>query len=56
LDTAELYDPSSRSWKRTENMIYPRRDGAAAKLLDGKVLLIGGSYDITLDSAELYYP
>jgi hypothetical protein len=55
-NAAELYDPLSRSWKLIEGMIYPRKNGAAVKLLDVKVLVIGGFYDKSLDSAELFYP
>jgi hypothetical protein len=53
LNIAELYDPSSETWRRTEDMIYPRRNSATVKLLDEKVLLVGGYYHKSLDSVEL---
>ena len=55
LDTAELYDPSSETCILTEDMIYSRRDAVAVKILDGKILMMGGSSNKPLDSAELYY-
>ncbi|MEX0630167.1 MAG: kelch repeat-containing protein [Chloroflexota bacterium] len=54
--SAQLYDPSSRSWSATGNMIeFSRSDYTATLLRDGKVLVAGG-YPSPLASAELYDP
>src|SRR5215467_12633686 len=61
--TAELYDPSTRAFTATGNMITPRAFGASATLLpDGKVLFAGGTIDSNSSGetitarAELYDP
>ena len=53
LATAELYDPISGTWTATAEMIEARLYHTATLLLDGRVLVAGGS---TSASAELYNP
>jgi N-acetylneuraminic acid mutarotase len=50
-DSAELYDPSTGSWTAAASMIAGGGGHTATLLLDGNVLVIGGS-----NSAELYDP
>ncbi len=63
--SAELYDPRTRTFTATGNMITPRRWHTATLVADGRVLIAGGdSYDSsgsaipsgTQSSAELYDP
>lgn len=42
LDTAELYEPATRTWTRTGSLGTRRALHAAALLSDGKVLVAGG--------------
>jgi N-acetylneuraminic acid mutarotase len=59
LASAEVYDPGSRKWVATGDLISTRfQRGTAALLGDGKVLLAGGfeSGEQALASAELYDP
>jgi hypothetical protein len=62
LTTAELYDPTTRTWNATASMVEGRDGPQAVLLLDGKVLVVGGSHSlaeggiILLSSAELYGP
>jgi N-acetylneuraminic acid mutarotase len=54
-DTAELYDPSTGTWKATGNMNVPRVNTAATTLPNGQVLIAGGnSTSSGGTSAELY--
>lgn len=56
LASAELYDPQTRTWAATSNMVQ-RRDGHAALLLpDGTVLVAGGYDGPRLASTEIYDP
>jgi hypothetical protein len=62
---SELAAPSASSipvagpegvWIPTGSMVMPRRSPAAVRLLDGRVLLVGGASDDDLTSADLYDP
>jgi len=64
-NVAVLYDPADGSWSAAPPMIAARLAYAATLLLDGTVLVAGGSADVvvngndvfrTLASAERYYP
>lgn len=51
LATAELYNPTTRTWRRTMGtMASGRQDHTATRLDDGKVLVVGGA------ETELYDP
>jgi hypothetical protein len=62
LATAELYDPHSGAWRATASMDTGRADHTATRLLDGRVLVTGGTRDDGIGiaghsrSAELYDP
>lgn len=51
--TAELYDPSSRTWTPTGSMFYERSGHTATLLANGRVLVAGGTSNT---NTELYYP
>jgi N-acetylneuraminic acid mutarotase len=53
-----LYDPSTGIWTTTGNMNVPREYHIACTLINGKVLVTGGSNDRNdyLNSTELYDP
>ena len=54
LSSAEVYDPASGTFSSTANLNSARL-GAAATLLDnGQVLIVGGTGNAVLNSAELY--
>src|SRR5262245_34936409 len=58
FDSAELYDPATKTFAQTGNMVSPRHRHSATQLVDGKVLITGG-WDqryVVLASAELYDP
>jgi len=57
LQTAEIFDPSSATWRLTGNMNQPRTQHAAVALADGRVLVAGG-YDFgpPLASTEIFSP
>jgi hypothetical protein len=56
--SAELFDPTTRSFHSTGSMTTPRAHHAAVRLADGRVLLAGGYREGSdaLDSAEIYDP
>jgi hypothetical protein len=58
--SAELYDPSTRSFTATGGMTTPRYSHTATLLSNGKVLIAGGSSTVngpgSLAGAELYDP
>jgi N-acetylneuraminic acid mutarotase len=68
LASAELYDPSTRSWSLTGSLNVARSGHTATLLADGEVLVAGGtcngsaygcdagSFLVNLKSAELYDP
>lgn len=63
LTTAEIYDPTTRTFTRTGDMQVARAFHTATLLPDGKVLIVGGDTEYTSDSrlaaccrAELYDP
>jgi hypothetical protein len=51
---AEVYDPTTGTWTATGPMVTPGWSFAAARLLDGRVLVV--SADGTATSADLYDP
>ena len=59
LASAEVYDPASRSWVLIDDQLSARFSHTATLLLDGRVLLAGGSVggeQGTLASADLFDP
>ncbi|SPE31108.1 High-affinity leucine-specific transport system, periplasmic binding protein LivK (fragment) [Candidatus Sulfotelmatomonas gaucii] len=55
--TAELYDPASRSFTMTGPMQSGRTEHTATLLADGRVLIVGGSTSVEpMASAEIYDP
>ncbi len=57
--TAELFDPATKRFIVTGSLATPRHKHAAARLRDGKVLMIGGADSRLRDyynSAEIYDP
>ncbi|WP_437813380.1 Kelch repeat-containing protein [Sorangium sp. So ce1078] len=57
VDTVELYDLVSDTWRARAFMATSRSGHTATRLLDGKVLVTGGlTGRSTLSSAELYDP
>ncbi|MDQ3643857.1 MAG: IPT/TIG domain-containing protein, partial [Actinomycetota bacterium] len=55
--SAELYNPGSGTWSPTTPLSESRRDHAAVRLNDGKVLVTGGfGTALPLRSAEIYDP
>jgi hypothetical protein len=58
LDSAELFDPASRSWADAAAMGTPRSRAAGVVLANGDVLVVGGQRDLTeaLSSAERFTP
>lgn len=57
LNTAELYDPATRTFRAiTAHMTAARNGHRAVLLMNGKVLLVGGWSSSTTASAEVYDP
>ncbi|CAF4829874.1 unnamed protein product, partial [Rotaria sp. Silwood1] len=62
LNSAELYDPSTRSWTKTGDMSIGRQNQISVLLTNGKVLVAGGyyfdgyDYGGSINSPELYNP
>jgi Tol biopolymer transport system component len=55
-DSAELYNPVTGTWSHTTSLNSGRRFHTATLLLNGKVLVAGGSGFNAPNSAELYVP
>ena len=55
--TAEIYDPATGAWTKTESLAAQREDHTATLLQNGKVLVTGGNntHD-SLGSTEIYDP
>ncbi|WNG60012.1 hypothetical protein F0U59_38825 [Archangium gephyra] len=56
LVEVEVYDPETGLWSSTSAMSVARRSHTATRLLDGKVLVVGGNAPAARSSAELYDP
>jgi hypothetical protein len=60
LASAELYDPSTRTFAPTGSMVMPRYAHSATLLADGRVLIAGGRQDgirgTSVFTAEIYDP
>ncbi len=58
LNSAELYDPSTKLWEVIGSMNHARCDHTASVLTNGSVLVTGGNnvFSSSLNSAELYDP
>jgi N-acetylneuraminic acid mutarotase len=56
LNSAELYDPVTRTWSFTGSLNTARGGHSATLLPSGKVLVAGSYNDSALNSAELYDP
>lgn len=61
LATAEIYDPSSRSWSSAPSMSSPRFSPTSVLLSDGRILVVGGEAPSagppqTVFSAEIFDP
>jgi WD40 repeat protein len=54
--SAELHDPKTGTFARTGSMTAGRTGHSATLLSDGRVLVAGGSYEQTTQTAELYQP
>jgi N-acetylneuraminic acid mutarotase len=51
LSSAERFDPSTSSWSPTADLPYPVAGAAGARLIDGRVLLAGGSTRLQAEQA-----
>jgi N-acetylneuraminic acid mutarotase len=57
LATAELYNPTTRTWSPTGSLKNARFSHTATLLLDGRVLLAGGYNGLeSMTSVEIYDP
>jgi N-acetylneuraminic acid mutarotase len=56
LSSAELYDPATGLWSNTASLNIPRRFHSETLLLNGKVLVVGGSGPDAANSAEICDP
>ncbi len=53
---SELYDPVANAWSTTGTLTTGRHSHNAVRLIDGRVLAIGGSTGAATTSCELYTP
>jgi hypothetical protein len=56
LSSAEIYNPSTKSFTEIVHLITPRSDHTATLLPNGKVLLAGGYSGNSLSTTEIYDP
>lgn len=57
FDSAEIYDPTTAAWTTVAPMTLARAGHAAVRLLDGRVLVVGGyTGDADTATAELFLP
>ena len=57
LSSAELFNPTAKTWTLTGSLNLPRLNDAATLLPSGQVLVAGGLYNASFQqSAELYDP
>jgi len=58
LKTAEIYDPATRTWRRTGDLSAARGHHTATLLPNGKVLVVGGvgQNGVLLKTAEVFNP
>ena len=58
LDSAELYDPGSRTFSATHSMSTPRLGAASVRLRNGHILMAGGEdvSKVSVASVERYNP
>jgi hypothetical protein len=59
LDSVELFDPKTKSWRSAPRLLVGRAQGGSAVLLAGGIVLLAGGdggSDKMLASAELYSP
>jgi N-acetylneuraminic acid mutarotase len=59
--TADLYDPSTGTWKPTGDMVIRQRGAVAIQLADGGILVAGGHLDeadqtTAVNAVEIYNP
>jgi hypothetical protein len=56
--SADLYDPSSRTFTPTGSMSNPRYAASSVRLLDGRIFVAGGegTSGTGIDSVEIYNP
>jgi hypothetical protein len=53
-ETAEVFDPKTNSFSAVGSMAFPRTNHTAARLQDGRVLVLGGSNDFFPDGGIGY--
>jgi hypothetical protein len=59
VTTCNIYDPSTGTWAATGSLAVPRKNHVAIKLLNGKILVLGGNGNTTFSpvyTCELYDP
>src|ERR1035437_8497372 len=56
LTLSGIHEAKAASWINTGSLTGSRQNHTATLLLNGKVLVAGGTYGVSLPSAELYDP